>query len=378
MRGGELVSVLAQHAQQRGRAQHLGDAMLGADLVEARVARRVHGALVADHGHAVGQPADHGLDRERQPAHVGRHPVDVVLLRADLPAHVGPGAEQEAGHAVHDALGPRLGPAGEDEEGRVVRLERHGRGPGGREGERVGVGDLLFLQRKLAASPVDHDRVLDRADLAARGAQGVEQRDEAAAPVGGVQHDHDLDPCGLQPGQHGVRAEPGEQDRVDGADPVARVHGGERLDRVGHVDRDHVALGHAERDERAGQPAHLPGQLGVADGADVARLALPDHGGAIGGGRVLRPAVHAVVGHVDLAAGEVGEVAQLTGPDRVRRPHPALPLRDPGPVGVRALVVLGAGRAQQLGLGGRTPLLAQRLQRSSQQLAEIVCHRHLS
>ena len=146
--GGQLVAVLAQHAQQRRGAEDLRDVVLLADLVEARVAGGVHRALEAGHGDAVGQSSDDGLDRERQPADVGRHPVDVCVLRADLPADVGPGAEQEAGHAVHDALRPGLGPAGEDQERGVVGLERDSRNSVRGEAERVGVGDLAVLQRR--------------------------------------------------------------------------------------------------------------------------------------------------------------------------------------------------------------------------------------
>ena len=235
------------------------------------------------------RPADDGLDREGQPAHIRRHPVDVAVLRADLPADVGPGAEQEAGHAVHHALGPGLGTAGEDQERRVVRLERDGRDALRGHRESLGVGHLACLQRHGPPGAVHDDRVLDAAGLGAGGAQRVQQRGELAPPVGRVQDDYDLGPGGLQPGPHGIRAEPGEQDRVDGADPVARVHRGERLDSVRHVDRDHVALGHAQRGERAGQPAGLVRELGVADGADVARLALPDDRGPAARWPGLRP-----------------------------------------------------------------------------------------
>ena len=244
------------------------------------------------------------------------------------------------------------------------------------EAERVGVGDLAVLQLAAAAGAVDDDGVLYGERRATRGAQRVQQRHEPAAPVGRVEHDHYLGPGSRQPGAHGVRAEPGEQDGVDGADPVAGVDGGEGLDHVGHVDRDDITLGHPERREGTGQPADLVGQLGVGHGADVAGLTLPDDRGPARRSRVLGPAVHAVVRDVHPAAAEKGEIAELPGSYGVPRPHPALLLRDPGPVRVGAVVMPLPGGAQQLGLGGRMPLLTQRLQRRGQQLAQIVCHRH--
>ena len=192
--GGQLVAVLTQHAQQRRGTQNLGDVMLLADLVEARVARGVHRALEAGHGHAVGQSSDDGLDRERQPADVGRHPVDVCVLRADLPADIGPGSEQEAGHTVHDAFRPGLGPAGEDQEGGVVGLERDSRDSCRGEALRVGVGDLTVLQLATAAGTVDDDGVLHGEHRATRSAQRVQQWHEPAAAVGRVEDDHYLGP----------------------------------------------------------------------------------------------------------------------------------------------------------------------------------------
>ncbi len=125
VRGGQVVAELAQHPPQRRRGQDLGDLVPLADLVEPRVGRGVQRALVAGDRHAAGESADHGLDREGQPADVGGDPVHVALLVADLPVRVGPGAEQEAADRVHDALGLGLRARGEDQERRGVRVQRH-------------------------------------------------------------------------------------------------------------------------------------------------------------------------------------------------------------------------------------------------------------
>ena len=114
--GSQIVTELAQHPERGGGGQDLGDGVALAELVEARRCRRVQGSLVAGDGHGVGQTTHDRLDGERQPAHVGRHPVHVALVVADLPAGVRPRPQEEPADAVHHPLRTRLGPAGEDEE----------------------------------------------------------------------------------------------------------------------------------------------------------------------------------------------------------------------------------------------------------------------
>ncbi len=367
MGGGEVVAELAQHPQQRRRAQHLGDGVPLADLVEPRRGRGVQRALEARDGHPAGQPADDGLDGEGQPAHVGGHPVDVAVFVARLPVGVGPRAEEEPADAVHHTLRPRLGARGEDQERRLVGVERHGRrARGARLPARRRTLCSPSTQRHGVAGAVDHHGRLNARGPAARGPQRLQQRHGLGAAVDRVRHDDDLRPRRLQPRRHRLLAEAGEEHGVDRADPVAGVDGGEGLDQVGHVDRDDVTLGHAQLQQPGGQPAHLVGQLGVGQRAGVAGFALPHHRGPVRRRRVLGPAVDAVVGDVDLPALEVAEVVDLAGADRRPRREPALLLRHPLPVGVRP--VQRAGRGELRDPLGNGPLRTQRDDRRVQQL----------
>ncbi len=68
-------------------------------------------ALITKQGGAVRKPTGHGLNGKGEPADVSGTPVDVIQLRADLPLHIGPRADQEARGAVDHALRLALGAA---------------------------------------------------------------------------------------------------------------------------------------------------------------------------------------------------------------------------------------------------------------------------
>ena len=101
----------------------------------------------------------------------------------------------------------------------------------------------------------------------------------------------------------GVRGEPAEDDVVDGADAGAGEHGHRRLQEEGHVDGHPVPLRHAQVLQAVGELAHLPVQLQVGEGADIAVLPLPDQRGLVPP-RALQVPVKAVVAEVELAADE--------------------------------------------------------------------------
>ena len=122
---GDVVAQRPQHAQRGGGDQDLGHSVPGRDLVEAHRRGRIQRALIAQDRAAMRQSADHRLDRKGEPADIGGAPIHVVRLQSHLPLHVGPGADQEPGGAVHHALGPGLRAAGEDQECRVIGAKRH-------------------------------------------------------------------------------------------------------------------------------------------------------------------------------------------------------------------------------------------------------------
>ncbi|CAM5721014.1 hypothetical protein STENM223S_03407 [Streptomyces tendae] len=219
---------------------------------------------------------------------------------------------QVAAGGVQDALRLTRGARGVEDEQRVLGAER--------------------LRGVLAALPVDHVvpphvAALGPGDVLAGAADdedvlhvvhpgdglvhGRLQGGRLAAPVAAVGGDDDPRVRVLDAGGERVGRETAEDDRVRGADAGAGQHrdGGLRDHR--HVDGDPVALAHPELQQSVGRLGHLVLELGVGDGAAVARLALE-----VDRDPVAEPGLHvpvdAVVGDVELA------VLEPLGERRVR------------------------------------------------------------
>ena len=111
-----------------------------------------------------------------------------------------------------------------------------------------------------------------------------------------------------------------------------------------HVDRDAVALDHAQRLEHVGELRDLAVEREVGQRAALARLAFPDEGGLVAA-RTADVTVDAVDAGVELAAHEPLRVGRRPLEHRVPRPHPLEFLREAGPeglgIGGRARVDLG-------------------------------------
>ena len=113
-----------------------------------------------------------------------------------------------------------------------------------------------------------------------------------------------------------VGREPAEHDRVGRADAGAGQQGHRQLGDHRHVDGDPVALLDAEALEHVGEALHLGEQVGVGDGAGVARLALPVERDPVAPAGV-DVAVEAVLGDVERAADEPLGEGQVPLEDRV-------------------------------------------------------------
>ena len=196
------------------------------------------------------------------------------------------------------------------------------------------------------------------------------ERGRRAAPVPAVGGDHDAGVLVLDAALERVDREAAEDDRVGGADAGAGQHRDRRLRNHRQVDGDPVARLHAQREQRVGRLADAAVQVGVGDGAGVARLALPVDGDpvAVAGGQM---AVEAVVRDVELAPHEplgerrVGPVQHLV-PRLVPVQPVGLALPEAEPVGARGRVGVepdvrlvrelgrrqeGTGLMQQVGQG---------------------------
>src|SRR5690606_21847658 len=100
-----------------------------------------------------------------------------------------------------------------------------------------------------------------------------------------------------------VGAEAAEDDGVDGPEAGHGQHGDDGLGDHRQVDRDAVAVSHAEIGEHVRGALDLVGEFRVGDAAGVAGLALPVDGDAVAVAR-LDVAVEAVVGDIQLAVVE--------------------------------------------------------------------------
>ena len=221
----------------------------------------------------------------------------------------------------------------------VLGGERLRRVVGGGRGDDVVPPEVAALRPlHLVLAALDHEHVLDGLllALAAVGQRLVHrrlQRGDAALAVPAVRGDDELGAGVVDPGAQAVRAEPAEDDRVDGAHARHGEHRGDRLGDHRQIDRDAVALPDAETLEHVRDALDLVRQLGVGDAAAVAGLALPEERDAVAVASLDVP-VEAVVGHVELAVVEplgegrvapvedlgeglvpVHELARLIGPE---------------------------------------------------------------
>ncbi len=197
----------------------------------------------------------------------------------------------------------------------------------------------LVVPGHLLAGTPDHQHVLDGRAAGDRLVDGRLERAGVAAPVPAVGGDDDAWRLAswIRPGQR-VDREAAEDDAVRGADPGARQHGDRRLGDHRQVDGDPVARGCTpSAGQRVGRLADAAVQVGVGDGAGVARLALPVDGHLVAPAGLHVP-VQAVVGDVELAADE---------PLRERRVRPVehlVPLLAPSSAGGPAAPRSRAGR----------------------------------
>ncbi len=224
----------------------------------------------------------------------------------------------------------------------------------------VGPGDLV-----LAALDDEHVRDV-RLALAEGLVDGRLQRRHRAAAVAAVGGDDQLRVGVGDPVDERLRREPAEHDAVRRADPGAGQHRHYRLGDHRQVDRDPVALVHAEFGQRVGRLAHLVEQLGVGDRAGVARLALEvdRHLIAVPVGHMPVQAVHRCVERpADEPLRERRVPLQRLRPARVPLQPVRLTLPEGQPVGRCRFVRVRAdvrGRGE-FGTRLETPLLVQQI-----------------
>ena len=277
------------------------------DLPPDVLVRVVRGALEHHRGGAVGQRAVDDVGVPGDPADVGRAPEHVVL-RVQVEDHRGGGGDrgQVAAGGVQDSLGLGGGAGGVEQEQRVLGLHRLGRA------DRVGAGDQVVEPHVAsgphhavgAGGPDHHDR-LQVGQVRDHVVHLLLDQDGLALAAGPVRDDQRLGAGDLQPLAHRGRGEAAEDDGVRRADPGAGQHGHHDLGDHREVDPDHVALAHALRLERVGEPLHVGQEFGVGQVAFLTLLAPPVERDPVAPAGQHVP-VQAVVGHVDGPVGEPG------------------------------------------------------------------------
>ena len=171
------------------------------------------------------------------------------------------------------------------------------------------------VQELRCGGAVDHQHVLDGVVPGDGGIRVVLHRHGGAAaelPVGG---DQQLGAGVLHPELERLGGETAEDQRVDGADAGHGQGDDHGFGDDRQVDDHAVALGDAQVQQGVGGLGDLALQFGVGDGAAVARLALEVQGHLVSASRRYM-AVDAVVGDVELAAVEPGDVRSDAGARR--------------------------------------------------------------
>ncbi len=317
-------------AHGRGGAIENRDLVALDDFPEAVAARLIGRAFVHHDARAVRERPVDDVAVAGDPADVGGAPVDVVVAEIEDELR-GPHALQEiAGGSVQHAFGFAGGAAGVEDVERMLGIEgKRGAILRGAFFEIVPPVVASLAPGDIFAGAAHDDGFFDGGAIVHGGVGGFLERNDFAAAEAAVGGDEDFgfgvgDAVGQRRG-----AESAENHGMDRADPRAGQHGDEQLGNHGHVDGYAVAGVHAERFQRVRELADALVEFGVGELKRGAVLGFPKERGLIG--VFFEMAVEAVVGDVELAAGEPFGVREVPFEDAVRRLEPIEHLRLLGP-----------------------------------------------
>src|SRR6266536_2469302 len=243
----------------------------------------VEGALERERGAARQQRRVDDVAVADDPADVGGGPPDVALVQAEAPAphrvdvHLVPAVD------VHRELRLRRGARGGEDERRLVRLHLHpvaALARGARQElwpfeisavlHRRGNGAALEDDRMLHPARAERERLVHdllEPHLLPLAEDDVGREDEARA-------------ARLDAIRERLRAEPGEHDAVDRADPDGGEHEDDRLGAGRHVQGDAVTLRDPHSSQRGRRALDVTEELDVGEDAPLAALVRVDEGGA--------------------------------------------------------------------------------------------------
>ena len=247
--GRVLGSPLHVGADRGRRGVQDVDAVALDDLPPALRVRVVRNALVDHPGRAVAERAVHDVAVAGHPADIGGAPVHRVGLHVEDVVVRGRHADEVPGGRVDDALRPRRGARGVQQEEQILGIHRLA--GAGRRVVRLALGELVppavapGEHVDLATGASKHDGLANPA-ASREGLIGVPLEGHAATAAPGlVLRDQDLALHVVHAIGEGLCREPSEDDRVRRPEPRTRQHGDRQLGDHAHVDGDGRALVHA-------------------------------------------------------------------------------------------------------------------------------------
>ena len=352
---------LAHQGADGGRGGVEGvDLVLVDNLPEPVRSRPGRHALEHQRDGAVRERSVDDIGVARDPADIGRAPVDVARLVVEdvFMRHRGP--DHVATGRVQHALGLPGRTGGVEDEERVFGAHRFGLAIGRLCGHQLGIVDIARgIPGDIGTGAAHHD---DAVDIAGAGQRLVDiglQRDGAAAAQAFIRGDDETALAIGDAAGQGVGRKATEDDGMHRTDPGAGEHRVSRFRDHRHVDGDPVALLDTQGFQAIGEAADLLVQFAIGDGpGDVRIIAFPDDGGVIGFFRQV--AVDAVGGSIEPAIAEPADVEIILVPadigDFGERGDPVDSPRLLAPESVRILdrlaVFLVIARLGHTGAGG--------------------------
>ncbi len=213
------------------------------------------------------------------------------------------GVEVVTGSRVDYALGLAGAAAGVEDEQQVFAVHRFRRAVGGDAFLQV-VPPVVApgFHLDLLAGALNHQDIFHRGHAFRQGfVHLLFQGDDRIFAPASVSGDHEFGLPVDQAISQGFGAKSAKNDTVRCTDAGAGEHGDCSFWNHGHVDADAIAFSHAQLFEDVGKLADFPVQLGVGEGAGVARFALPNQGGFVFAPGSEVP-VETVVGNVGFTA----------------------------------------------------------------------------
>ena len=199
------------------------------------------------------------------------------------------------------------------------------------------------MYRHGGVAALDDDDVLDRRRPFERLVGDLLERHDLAAAVAAVSRDEQLRLLVVDAVAKRFGAEAAEHDAVDGANPGAGEHRNRQLRDERHVERDAVALAHAERLQHVRKRRNFAIEIVVGQRSTIAGLAFPDDRRLVAASAPNVP-VDAVDRDVQLSADEPFRVRRLPVEDLVPRPRPFELAGELGPEAFRIAFGLGVDR----------------------------------